>query len=388
MSGRVFSVILLPTSACNAACDYCFEQKTSHRLPLALVPLLARRLLDHMEREGVPECEIFWQGGEAMLMGPEWFTRAGDAMNRAAAARTLRFSHSLQTNLLDYSPAWNAVVYGMFNGSLGTSMDYPNIHRKLIKGSAAAYTALWTERLREARAAGIQVGVIAVLHPATLKAGPESFYRYFTEELGLVDFQVNTPFPGSPASNWTAELALDHSALAEFLSGLFDLWMERGYETGVSLGPFDALLDHFLGQPARLPCIWKENCANQFIAVDSKGTVAQCDCWVTSYPESCFGNLFQEPDLTHLLRSSRVRREFAERPQHLVEHEDCLSCRFLPICHGGCAVRTYSRFGKVLAKDPFCEVYQAVFSRAELHGRALRYRRLHPDMPSRPIPIG
>ena len=34
---------------------------------------------------------------------------------------------------------------------------------------------------------------------------------------------------------------------------------------------------------ARLPCIWKENCSDQFISVDSKGSVAQCDCWVTSY---------------------------------------------------------------------------------------------------------
>ena len=27
MAGRVFSVLLLPTSECNVACDYCFEHK-------------------------------------------------------------------------------------------------------------------------------------------------------------------------------------------------------------------------------------------------------------------------------------------------------------------------------------------------------------------------
>jgi len=77
--------------------------------------------------------------------------------------------------------------------------------------------------------------------------------------------------------------------------------MERGYASGVALGPFDPLIHHFTGAPARLPCIWKENCSNQFISVDSKGTVAQCDCWVTSYPESFFGNLYREPDLTRML---------------------------------------------------------------------------------------
>jgi sulfatase maturation enzyme AslB (radical SAM superfamily) len=44
MSGRVFSVILLPTSECNVACDYCFEHKGPHRLSSALLPLLTRRL--------------------------------------------------------------------------------------------------------------------------------------------------------------------------------------------------------------------------------------------------------------------------------------------------------------------------------------------------------
>jgi uncharacterized protein len=52
MSGRVFSVILLPTSKCNGACDYCFEQKGPHRLSPALVPLLTRRLLEHLEKRG------------------------------------------------------------------------------------------------------------------------------------------------------------------------------------------------------------------------------------------------------------------------------------------------------------------------------------------------
>lgn len=375
MNHRSFSVILLPTSECNVACDYCFERKEPHRLSSVLVPLLTKRLLDHMEHEGIEECEIYWQGGEAMIMGPAWFADAGDVMNRAAAERGRRFTHFLQTNLISYSAAWNDVLHGMFNGSLGTSMDFPNVHRKLFKGGAAAYTTLWTQRLRDARAAGIKVGVIAVLHQASLDAGPERFYHYYADELGLDDFQVNTPFPGGPANEVEGGFTLNTADLAEFLKGLFDVWMERGYHSGVSLGPFDALINHFTGAPARLPCIWKENCSNQFISVDSKGTVAQCDCWVTSYPEYFFGNVFQEPDLTRMLRTSRARREFVERPRHLVENEDCLSCRFLSICHGGCPVRTYSALGTMLAKDPYCEVYKVVFARAETHARALLRRR-------------
>ena len=147
---------------------------------------------------------------------------------------------------------------------------------------------------------------------------------------------------------------------------------QRGLESGIALGPFDALIDHFTGRPARLPCIWKENCSNQFISVDAKGTVAQCDCWVTSYPDYFFGNIFREPDLTRMLSESPARREFVERPGKLVKDSDCLECRYLSICHGGCPVRTYTALGTMHSKDPYCEVYKAVFSRAEDQGRRLR----------------
>src|SRR5262249_32222888 len=124
-----------------------------------------------------------------------------------------------------------------------------------------------------------------------------------------------------------------------------------------------------------LPCIWKENCSNQFMSVDAKGTVAGCVCWVTSYPEYFFGNMSREPDLTSMLKTSRARRDFVERPKRLVEDEDCLSCRYLSICHGGCPGRTYSALGTMMDNDPYCEVYKAVVACAEAHaGDILRAR--------------
>ncbi|HTD17433.1 MAG TPA: hypothetical protein VK673_19765, partial [Chthoniobacterales bacterium] len=69
-------------------------------------------------------------------------------------------------------------------------------------------------------------------------------------------------FPGGPARQIEGGFELDSDKLAGFFGELFDIWMERGYHCGVALGPFDALIDHFTGQAARLPCIWKENCSH------------------------------------------------------------------------------------------------------------------------------
>ena len=38
--------------------------------------------------------------------------------------------------------------------------------------------------------------------------------------------------------------------------------------------------------------------------MDSKGSVAQCDCWVTSYPNYFFGNILREPGLTRISRQA------------------------------------------------------------------------------------
>jgi hypothetical protein len=51
-------------------------------------------------------------------------------------------------------------------------------------------------------------------------------------------------------------------------------------------------------------------------------------------------------------------------------------------------VRTYSALGTMLAKDPYCEVYKAVFSRAETHSRTLLRRRFITGEKKLPVPSG
>jgi radical SAM protein with 4Fe4S-binding SPASM domain len=220
-----------------------------------------------------------------------------------------------------------------------------------------------------ARSAGIRIGVIAVLTPASLVAGAAAFYRYFTDHLDIKDFQVNTPFAGGPAQMLWEEMPLPGEELCTFMADLFALWAERGYSDGVRLGPFDALVDHFCRRPAQLPCIWQENCAEQFVAIDARGNMAQCDCWVTSYPEYSFGNAFSDSGIARQLRSSSARADFLRRPEHLVRDDDCASCRYLPICHGGCPVRAYAARGTLFAKDPYCRMYKIIFERSEQFAR-------------------
>ncbi len=380
--GKPFSVILLPTSACNVACDYCFESKTKIRLSQDQLRGLTLKLLDHMEQTGVTEAEIYWQGGEVMMLSPDWYREAGTMMADLAASRGRAFIHYMQTNLIGYGPQWDPVIRDMFQNELGTSMDFPNVHRKLFNGSAEQYTDIWLRNYRAATAAGIHVGVIAVLSPESLDAGADAFWEWFVVKVGVRSFQINTPFPGGPASEeWPMHAPLNLDRLSEFVTALYERWFREGLPNGIQLGPFDGLHDHFIGNEARLPCIFKENCANQFISIDAHGTTAQCDCWVTSYPDWSFGNAHETDDLTAMLRNSPVRERFLRRPGTLVRDADCLACRYLSICHGGCPVRAFTATGHINRKDPYCAMYLAMFEKAESCARETLMAAAAPPAP-------
>jgi uncharacterized protein len=365
MIGTHFSLILLPTNKCNVACEYCFEDKTDDFMSHEKLAIVIEKLLDHMERKAIASMTIYWQGGEIMILPPAWFERANELIENAAQARGKRIEHSLQSNMIGYSRKWNEIISGMFGNSVGTSMDFPNLYRKARNRSNQHYTEIWTRNVREARQAGIQVGVISIPNKETLRLGAERFYSYFVDELGLTDFQVNTSFSGGELNEAKQESILDMDGLSRFFADLTRIWVERGYEKGVKLGPLDQLMNHFRGEGACLPCIWRQNCADEFVSIDARGYVAQCDCWVTSYPDYWFGNIFEDISFTDLLQKSQARQRFQARPEVLMQHESCAGCDYLSICHGGCPVRTYSITGDFYVKDPYCQVYKTLFSTME-----------------------
>lgn len=380
MSNRL-SLILLPTNKCNVACEYCFEDKTADFMTHEQLEVAIDRLLDHMEQQCVPEMIIYWQGGEVMIMQPEWFERAHELISRAAGRRGKTIGHSLQSNMIGYSSKWNKVIAEMFGNNVGTSMDFPNLYRKAHGHTADEYTRLWTRNVRLAREAGIEVGVISIPNKETLRLGGAAFYSYFVDELGVTDFQVNTSFSGGELNEAKSESILDMPALARFFVELADVWVERGYPAGVKLGPIDGLLNHFMGRVASLPCIWQQNCADDFVSIDARGHVAQCDCWVTSYPEYRFGNVFGAKSFSQVMKESKARRRFVTRPEEMIEHETCAACDYLSICHGGCPVRAYSITGDFFVKDPYCEVYKALFSRMENLATELSRARFARSLP-------
>ena len=365
MKGVPFSIIMLPTLRCDADCDYCFEKKTEHHLSLDQLSVVVQKVMGHMEHDRLEALSMYWQGGEVMTLPPEWFEEANEIIQEIAYRRNRQVTHYLQSNMIAYTSKWNRVLAEMFGNSVGSSMDFPNLYRKPKGGGPKDYDRLWVRKVRQAIEAGIEVGVIAIPNERTLEMGAERFYSHFVDELGIKDFQINTPFPGGSVNSVKMGYPLETERLSGFLADLAAIWMERGFEKGVRVGPFNKLMDYFVHGIKDLLCIWRENCVNDFVCIDPRGQVAQCDCWVTSYPEFWFGNVLAEGSLSDLLRNSEARRRLQTRPGVLIQKEDCLDCDYLTLCHGGCPVRAYTVHGDIFRKDPYCELYKRLFKNME-----------------------
>lgn len=310
-----------------------------------------------------------------MTMPPKWFENAHGIIQEIAASRNLEVNNYIQSNMISYSRKWNRVLLEMFGNSVGTSMDFPNLHRKIKGAGPEAYERIWSQNVREAKEAGIKVGVISIPNEQTLDMDAEGFYAFFVKERGITDFQINTPFPGGSPNKVKTGFPLESIRLSRFLADLADVWMEQGLNGGVRVGPFNQLTDYFVHGNRNLLCIWRDNCVNEFVCVDPRGHVAQCDCWATGYPEYWFGNIFDAGSLSDLLKTSEARRLLQSRPGVLIQREDCLDCAYLAICHGGCPVRAFTVHGDLFRKDPYCRLYKRLFQQMEAMAAKLSLRR-------------
>lgn len=155
---------------------------------------MMRKVLDYMVEKSLASLTIYWQGGEAMLLPPSWYQQAHELIQREAEARGKQVCLSqlaeqyagLQLALNQVTPACLATV----SGHAGFILICTASRSK----GPENYNAIWARRVQEARAAGIDVQVIAVPNQATLDIGAERFYTHFVDELGIRDFQVNTPW--------------------------------------------------------------------------------------------------------------------------------------------------------------------------------------------------
>jgi len=284
-----------------------------------------------------------------MLMGPEFFhtamPRARDMLGEVGV--TLRAS--IQSNMLLLNRNWIRVLKEHFGGGIGTSFD---CGLRNLAGSWEAFRKRWLEKYWECREAGIRAGTITVVN-RTCVGRPDEVYDFFND--------LGCEFETYPMAPWGEDNGKANIGAFGITAEEYGRWLGRVWERYRD-DPHPRTRPVFLHRLARAVALGEPvgnhmagDCAAGNLVVSTDGTVSYCPALAGSR-EHIYGNLLDR-DLESLLRSP-IRMAVFRR--QLLLPEDCRSCRWNHICHGGCPADALGFLGDALKKDPFCQAYLTV----------------------------
>lgn len=346
---ELLEFVWVTSLSCNANCVYCFQSKDRSLTSLEDAKKIVIKLSRFLEK-GTRFINIYFQGGEAMELPPEWYSEVIDFGSRVLGRGA---SWHFQTNLIGYNSDWGDLLKKYFKGNAGSSLDWPNLYRQSGPYKGEDFNKIWKEKFDMAKEDGIGVGAISLPNKESIRRGPEAFLNYY-KEMGLNSIQLNYLFSGVRRVDDLPE----PSELGRFVVAVME--MAKAIN-GFEVAPYSKLLNCFSGRGFKHDfCIHSPSCSLNFISVRPNGMASLCDCWVAYSPDNrrYFGNFITDSIDDILNHPNRIN--FMERAFKVVSRE-CKGCEYLPFCHGGCPVRAFKNKGNMFVKDFYCDAYKIVF---------------------------
>jgi len=333
------------------------------------------RVLEELVRQvmgtGEPLVSLSWQGGEPALMGLDFYKKVV-AFEQKYGRDGQSVGNGFQTNGLLTNEEWCEFLKE-YNFLVGLSLDGPeHVHDRYRRDRAGRPT--WERVMKTAELMakyGVAYNILSVVNDYSAQF-PREIYSFLTRQalpagrqekfLQFIPIVETDKVTGKAAS-----FSVSGEAYGRFLCEVFDCWLEDfrdGWPT-VSVRFFETVFHSYLGLEAP-ECTSMKECGC-YLVVEHNGDVYSCDFFVE--PQWKLGNLLKDK-LVELLNSPR-QEEFGRMKANLPEQ--CLGCRWLQICRGGCT--------KDRLRDPadnglchFCTSYRMFFQHADKQLRQLAER--------------
>jgi uncharacterized protein len=326
---RPFSLLVKPASAdCNLRCAYCFyldrcalyPEAGRHRMPSDVL----ERMIGGYLATPQPVYAFGWQGGEPLLMGPEFF-RQVVALQQRHGASGAHVANGLQTNGMLLTDAL-AGLFAEYGFLLGVSLDGPpDIHdryRRTADGRPTHADVLRGIGLLQKHR--VEFNILVLVSAANVRRGRE-VYRYLRDQ-GF-GFHQYIPCVEFDAGGRPEPFAITGRQWGDFLCAVFDEWV-RSDTRRVSVRHFDSVVARLVGAPETV-CHMQTNCCQYFV-VEHNGDVYPCDFFVER--DLRLGNVMA--DSWDALRETPAYREFGARKA--AWSGTCARCRHVGLCAGDC----------------------------------------------------
>jgi uncharacterized protein len=325
-------ITVIPTHACNLACTYCY-QGHGDVLSTTMSDETVRRTIEFIKKNavGYTNLAVNFYGGEPLLFPDILFkiaeevksfaeehgitfmvsaTSNGTLFTEDVVEKLNHYNHKVQITLCGPKEVHDQIrVDKKGNGTYDTLMDVINLFRKhnisfhvRVDVDQSNYDAV-TTLLDDLNTRGFNDFYIAFC-----PIGEDVCYSKMELDIKGVD--------------------------SVSLTRLFKLAHEKGFKTNpITIHNFvegcSALLDSFL-------------------AIDPHGDVYKCIA-APNYKEHKLGTVDENGDLADM--SYRAYCTWTLRDPLRIE--ECVTCKFSPVCGGGCALAAYAKHGSI--NSPGCE---------------------------------
>ncbi len=348
------TAIIKPTSMCNFSCDYCYVGSSVKQTTMSQKSLskIMKQLALNFNK-----IHIIWHGGEPLLMGKSFYSKALYYQKLANQKHGSNFSNSMQSNasLVTRKFANFCKSNHIF---VGSSLDGPkrlNNNTRKYKNGRGTYSSI-IKGLKFLRKAQIGGSVILILNKKNIEH-IEKIYRFLKKK--KISVKLNPIIKAGSGINNYDDLGITPKEYGKALIQFFDLSFYD--QVWGSISPLDTIISNFVLNENNSDCIFQKNCQNSMIGIGPNGDVYPCSRFNDIY-EFKFGNI-HENTLESILKSP-VRKHLLERASSNIEH--CRCCKYVKFCNSGCIHNAFTFKGDIMEPDYYCKAYKMIFNHIQL----------------------
>lgn len=340
-------IIVKPVgNSCNLGCEYCLNRLNQVSKSLLI---MENNVLESVIATGLSnvshKINFTWHGGEPLLAGINFFNRVIQLQQKLNFNNKI-VENFIQTNGVLINRKW-ASFFKQHNFRVSISIDGPaevhNRYRYYLSGKGSFNKILNNIGLLKEK--NININVIAVI-TGNVNITPQKFINFFVEH-DIRNFRVN------PCC-WPEDIALSSGEYANFICGLFDIWLDKGMSY-LRIHTLEEIMAPLIGRKP-ITC-WMGKCSS-FIGVEPNGDAWPCCDRVLPSEQYKWGNVL-ESDLSTIIQSESAQK-FRTMEQKIPD--DCTNCQWLSFCRGGCIHERIVQAGTMNAPHPLCKDYQQIFS--------------------------
>ena len=202
--------------------------------------------------------------------------------------------------------------------------------------------------------------MLSLLNHDALSIGAVEYIDTLRKQYNIKKVRFTLPFQQHAGHGYW----LDADKTGDFLADAFTYWHKKGGNKWLEIRPFEHLKSQFSGDVVAESglCMFQNNCTDIAMTIMTDGEVSLCDNFAHPGSKLRFGNILEQP-LKNIFYS-RSRLEARAQVSNLVNQE-CMSCRYLGFCFGGCYVRSRKIADDITREnsihDHYCHSYKHLF---------------------------